>query len=245
VRLSDIIQRSGHSTHPRYLRLVTSIEETHASPGVSQFFRYSACDEDAAAFVVNRLLARFLGEVTKSIDEGTPFEVTDSALEPVGLPMSPLVLLQLVGPAIAQHVTETMHAAFPERFYLSEILGRVVAVGQTAIYLPQGGQPRVDPEVAAMFEPGDSPSTADQVRERRRCPLSRGRPGSLAEGVVAEAQDIDLCMITGAGWPFHLGGITPYLGRSGRPLFEGDRHEPRRSASAMRWARTTFPSRSR
>src|SRR5207244_3674381 len=49
---------------------------------------------DAPAFVVNRLLARFLGEVNKSIDEGTAFEVADSALEPVGLPMSPLVLLQ-------------------------------------------------------------------------------------------------------------------------------------------------------
>jgi hypothetical protein len=37
----------------------------------------------------------------------------------------------------------------------------------------------------------------------------------LDEGVVAEAQDIDLCLILGAGWPFHLGGITPYLDRSG------------------------------
>jgi hypothetical protein len=33
--------------------------------------------------------------------------------------------------------------------------------------------------------------------------------------VVAEPQDIDLCLIAGAGWPFHLGGITPYLDRSG------------------------------
>jgi hypothetical protein len=33
--------------------------------------------------------------------------------------------------------------------------------------------------------------------------------------VVAEAQDIDLCLILGAGWPFHLGGITPYLDRTG------------------------------
>src|SRR6185295_11957447 len=39
----DIIRRSGHSTNTRYLRLVASIEETDASPGVSQFFRYSAC----------------------------------------------------------------------------------------------------------------------------------------------------------------------------------------------------------
>ena len=37
----------------------------------------------------------------------------------------------------------------------------------------------------------------------------------LDEGVVAEAQDIDLCLILGAGWPFHLGGVTPYLDRTG------------------------------
>ena len=37
----------------------------------------------------------------------------------------------------------------------------------------------------------------------------------LDEGVVAEPQDIDLCMLLGAGWPFHLGGITPYLDRTG------------------------------
>ena len=33
----------------------------------------------------------------------------------------------------------------------------------------------------------------------------------LDEGVVASARDVDLCMILGAGWPLHLGGITPYL----------------------------------
>jgi hypothetical protein len=33
--------------------------------------------------------------------------------------------------------------------------------------------------------------------------------------VVAAPEDIDLCLILGAGWPFHLGGITPYLDRSG------------------------------
>ncbi len=37
----------------------------------------------------------------------------------------------------------------------------------------------------------------------------------LDEGVVAQPEDIDLCMIMGAGWPFHLGGITPYLDRMG------------------------------
>ena len=93
--------------------------------------------------MVNRLLARFLGEVVNAIDEGTPFEVADAALAPVGLPMSPLMLLQLVGPAIAQHVTETMHAAFPRRFSVSENLGRVVAAGKTGV-LRDGRRPAED-----------------------------------------------------------------------------------------------------
>ena len=37
----------------------------------------------------------------------------------------------------------------------------------------------------------------------------------LDEGVVADPRDIDLCLILGAGWPFHLGGVTPYLDRTG------------------------------
>ena len=84
---------------------------------------------DAPAFVVNRLLTRFLGEVTAAVDEGTPVEVADRALEPLGLPMSPFALLALVGPAVALHTGETLHAAWPDRFPLSANLGRLVAVG--------------------------------------------------------------------------------------------------------------------
>ena len=37
----------------------------------------------------------------------------------------------------------------------------------------------------------------------------------LDEGVVSTAQEVDLALITGGGYPFHLGGITPYLDRTG------------------------------
>jgi 3-hydroxyacyl-CoA dehydrogenase len=171
--------------------------------------------KDAPAFVVNRLLTRFLGEVTKSVDEGTPFEVADRALDPLGLPMSPFTLLQLVGPAVAFHVSETMHEAYPDRFYVSQNLKRIVEAGKVAIWKYDSGTPEIDPEVAALFEQGDSPLTEEQVRERALSALAEETKLMLDEGVVAEAQDIDLCMLLGAGWPFHLGGITPYLDRSG------------------------------
>jgi 3-hydroxyacyl-CoA dehydrogenase/enoyl-CoA hydratase/carnithine racemase len=172
--------------------------------------------KDAPAFVVNRLLTRFLGEVISAVDEGTPFEVADKALDPLGLPMSPLVLLQLVGPAVALHVAETMRGAFPDRFGVSDNMKRFVAAGKTAVYTWDAtGKPRVDPEVAALWQPGDKPLTAERLRDRAERALAQEIRLMLDEGVVAEAQDIDLCLILGAGWPFWLGGITPYLDRAG------------------------------
>jgi 3-hydroxyacyl-CoA dehydrogenase/enoyl-CoA hydratase/carnithine racemase len=181
-----------------------------------QLKKSSVLVKDAPAFVVNRLLTRFLGEVVAAVDQGTPFEVADRALAPLGLPMSPLVLLQLVGPAVALHVAETMHAAFGDRFGVSENMRRFVEAGKTAVWTwdAQGNQ-TVDPEVADLWKLGDQPLTADEVRDRALTAMASEIRLMLAEGVVAEAQDIDLCLLLGAGWPFWLGGITPYLDRTG------------------------------
>jgi 3-hydroxyacyl-CoA dehydrogenase/enoyl-CoA hydratase/carnithine racemase len=173
---------------------------------------------DAPAFVVNRLLTRFLGAVTAAVDEGTPLEVADGALDPLGLPMSPFRLLALVGPAVALHVAETMHAAFPDRFPVSENLRRLVAADKPAVYRPApGGGEEIDPEVAAVFEPAGEgrPRTAEQVRDAALAGLAEEIRLMLDDEVVAGPQDVDLCLLLGAGWPFHLGGITPYLDRTG------------------------------
>nr|MBA2768038.1 3-hydroxyacyl-CoA dehydrogenase family protein [Sporichthyaceae bacterium] len=150
---------------------------------------------DRPSFIVNRLLTRLLGEVIAAVDEGTPVEVADRALEPLGLPMSPFALLQLVGPPVALHVAETLHEAFPERFRVSENLRRL------------GG--------AELLVQGDRASTAQDVRRRALDALAEEIRLMLDEQVVADVRDIDLAMLLGAGWPFHLGGITPYLDREG------------------------------
>ena len=168
--------------------------------------------KDSPAFVVNRLLTRFLGEIIATVDEGTAFEIAEHAPDPLGLPVSPFLLLQLVGPAVALHVGETLHAAYPDRFATSPKLRALVAAGQTAVYGPDFS---VVPAVADLLAGGDRPSTPEQVRERALKALAEEIRLMLNEAVVAAPEDIDLCMILGAGWPFHLGGITPYLDRSG------------------------------
>jgi 3-hydroxyacyl-CoA dehydrogenase len=167
---------------------------------------------DRPAFVVNRLLTRFLGEITLAVDEGTSLEVAEHAADSLGLPMPPFLLLQLVGPAIALHVARTLHAAFPDRFSVSPKLESLVAAGKSAVYGPDLA---FDPEVVALLSGGPSPSAGPEVLQRALEGLAQEIRIMLDEGVVAAAQDIDLCMILGAGWPFHLGGITPYLDRAG------------------------------
>lgn len=171
---------------------------------------------DAPAFVVNRLLTRLTSVLFAAIDEGTPVVDADRALAPLGMPMSPMTILQLVGPAVALHVGESLHTAFGDRFPVSENLRALVAAKKPGVYdWTPDGKPYVADATAALFSVGDRPSTREQVRERALEALADEIGLMLAEGVVAAPMDVDLCMILGAGWPFHLGGITPYLDRAG------------------------------
>jgi 3-hydroxyacyl-CoA dehydrogenase/enoyl-CoA hydratase/carnithine racemase len=172
--------------------------------------------KDATGFVVNRILLRLMSEIFETVDEGTPVEVADAALRPLGLPMSPYVLLQLVGPAVALHVVGNLHAAFGDRFPVSPSLRALVAAERPGIYdWTPDGEPYVSDETARLFTVGDRPSTAEQVQARALEGLAEEVGLMLAEGVVAAPMDIDLCLILGAGFPFHLGGITPYLDAEG------------------------------
>jgi 3-hydroxyacyl-CoA dehydrogenase len=183
--------------------------------------------------VVNRLLTRFLGEITSAVERGTPVAVADRALDPLGLPMTPFELLTLVGPPVALHVAERMHEAFPDRFSVGAGLRRMVELGKASVYAEPGV---VDPDLAGIGH--DSPAahpqplTEEQVRANAERALAQEIRLMLDEGVVQAVQDIDLCMLLGAGWPFWLGGISPYLDRIGvAEAVTGERFLPKGVAS--------------
>ncbi|NYD79585.1 3-hydroxyacyl-CoA dehydrogenase NAD-binding domain-containing protein [Arthrobacter cupressi] len=172
--------------------------------------------KDAAAFVVNRILLRLMGEVIAAFDEGTPAEVADDALRPMGLPMSPFTLAAMVGLPVAQHVQESLHAAFGERFPVSHNLQKLIDNGVKTLWVERPDGSRVIPEeTLSLMSFGNSPSTAEEVLRRTQEALAEEIGLMLQEGVVAGPEDIDLCVILGAGWPMFLGGITPYLDRTG------------------------------
>jgi 3-hydroxyacyl-CoA dehydrogenase/enoyl-CoA hydratase/carnithine racemase len=164
---------------------------------------------DAPAFVVNRVLTRLTTVVLDALEHGNTVDETDEAILRLGLPMAPSVLLQMVGPRVANHVLETLNEAFPERFPLSPTLANF-ADGRDAIVVREerrrSEEQILDDAVAAI---------ADEVRHL------------LEDGVVGSAKDVDTALLLGAGFPFWLGGITKFLDQTGvservagRPLAE-------------------------
>ncbi|MEP6909671.1 MAG: 3-hydroxyacyl-CoA dehydrogenase NAD-binding domain-containing protein [Actinomycetota bacterium] len=137
---------------------------------------------DAPGFVVNRLLTRMMVVLLDAIERGNSVDETDEAVLSLGLPMAPSVLLQMVGKQVADHVRETLQAAYPDRFTITG----------------DGGPRSVEEIREAVLE-----ALADEVRHL------------LEEGVVASPKDVDTALILGAGFPFFMGGLTPYLREAG------------------------------
>jgi len=151
---------------------------------------------DSPGFVVNRVLTRVSRTLMEAIENGATPDDTDEAMLGLGMPMAPSVLLQMVGPRVALHVLETMHAAYPDRFPLSPALEQIANGDEpTAI----ANEPKPVEEIRrAVLE-----AAADEIRHM------------LDEGVVDDPADIDACLILGAGYPFFLGGITKHLEQLG------------------------------
>ena len=80
-------------------------------------------------------------------------------------------------------MSEQLHEAFPDRFGVSENLRRLVAAGKSGVYVWDGPTPSVDPEVAELFQHGDTPSTEEQVRDRALAAVVRACAGQL--GLIA------------------------------------------------------------
>ena len=153
--------------------------------------------QDAPGFVVNRVLTRMTSVLMDSLEHGNTVAETDEAIVSLGMPMAPSVLLQLVGPRVANHVLVTMHEAYPDRYPLSPPRA-TDAGGKEEIGVAGERRRSVEEIQDAVLE-----ALADEIRHL------------LDEGVVGEPADVDTCLLLGAGWPFFLGGITPHLEQRG------------------------------
>ena len=194
----------------------------------AKLYKNAVITTDTPGFVVNRVLAKVLGEAMHAVDTGTPFEVVDGSVTPFGLPMTPFELLELVGLKVGAHVLDTHHAAFPDRFFDSKNLHRLAELGHIFERDSKGKIKGYDPRAIAIVKGGTTPMTGDELRIRIEDGLADEIHRMLEDKVVSAAEDIDLCLILGAGYPFQMGGVTPYLDRVGASerVFKDTFHHP-------------------
>ncbi len=158
--------------------------------------------KSAPGFLVNRVLAPYLGAAMGCVDEGIAPEAIDEAALAFGMPMGPIELADTVGLDICAAVGRMLAPDSPPSPKVQELiaaghLGRKTGRG---FYDYASGKP-------AKKAAGTVPAG---LAERLIAPLVAEAKAALAEGIVADADLVDAGAIFGAGFAPFTGGPLRY-----------------------------------
>jgi 3-hydroxyacyl-CoA dehydrogenase/enoyl-CoA hydratase/carnithine racemase len=184
--------------------------------------------KDGPGFYTTRILAPYLNEAVKLVEEGAAVEDVDRALRDFGYPVGPLALIDEVGIDVGAHVASDLGRAFAARgLEASTALPRLFAAGLhgrkngRGFYLYPGGakkgRKRVNPEVAQLLgASGRRSVSAAEVQERLALLMVNEAVHCLGDGIIASPRDGDLGAILGLGFPPFLGGPFRYVDTVGK-----------------------------
>ena len=176
--------------------------------------------KDSPGFLVNRILAPYLSEAVRLLQDGCRIEDIDAAMTDFGLPVGPLALLDDVGIDVAVKGGHTLAEAFPKRLPLAENFDALVQSGrlgrkaQSGFYL-YAATKREGPDPSAyaalnLQTPASSSLPKDVVEARLLMPMINEAAFCLEDGVVPSPAKLDLAMIFGTGFPPFRGGLLQY-----------------------------------
>jgi 3-hydroxyacyl-CoA dehydrogenase/enoyl-CoA hydratase/3-hydroxybutyryl-CoA epimerase len=176
---------------------------------------------DAPGFYVNRILAPYINEAGRMLDEGVAIEEIDRALLDFGFPVGPITLLDEVGLDIAGKSGAIMSKAFGDRLQPSASLGQVLASGRLGrkskkgfyLYDEHGKKGGVDESVYALLPTGTRRTELPREEIQRRCSLAMINEAArcLEEHIVRAPRDGDIGAVFGIGFPPFRGGPFRYV----------------------------------
>lgn len=209
--------------------------EKTSSETVSRIYQFSKqlgktpiVVKDAPGFLVNRLLMPYLNEATWMLNEGASIEDLDEAMLDFGMPMGPMELIDEVGVDVGEKVAHILFEAFGARMQPAPFNDKVAKAGRLGKksmkgfyeYADTAGKGKqLNSEIYSIL--GVQPKSGAISREEivDRCVLTMINEASrcLKEGVVATAEEVDLGMIMGTGFPPFRGGLLRYADSLGLP----------------------------
>jgi 3-hydroxyacyl-CoA dehydrogenase/enoyl-CoA hydratase/3-hydroxybutyryl-CoA epimerase len=172
---------------------------------VTHIDKFPLIVKSVPGFLVNRVLAPYMFDAMRRLQEGTPKEKLDAAAEKFGMPVGPIELVDVVGLDVAASVAQVLKLPAPEDHPLARLvaqkkLGKKSGEGFYRWVDGKAQKPAFaysDAELAALG--------ADLVK-----PLIDECERCLAEGVVATAEHVDAGVIFGTGFAPFRGGPLHY-----------------------------------
>ncbi|MDQ7051146.1 MAG: 3-hydroxyacyl-CoA dehydrogenase NAD-binding domain-containing protein [Enterobacterales bacterium] len=184
--------------------------------------------EDCPGFYVNRVLFPYFRGFSLMMAEGADFRQIDKVMTKFGWPMGPAYLLDVVGIDTAYHCADVLAQGFPERMskiegdslgklYEQKQLGQKTGSGFYVYSLDKKGRPKKD-FVETIFDTIGKPSKdyeKQEIIERMMLPLIFEVARCLDEGIVATAEEADMALLFGIGFPPFRGGALKYADEIG------------------------------
>jgi 3-hydroxyacyl-CoA dehydrogenase/enoyl-CoA hydratase/3-hydroxybutyryl-CoA epimerase len=179
--------------------------------------------QDGPGFLVNRLLAFYLGESLHLLESGADPVRVDRLLADFGMPVGPYALLDQIGLDVAEKVTHVLESAFGDRLPPEATLARLTAgkhfgkkSGRGFYVYAAGRKGEPSPEARqAAGNPALREFTPEDVVDRLVLPMVNEAARCLEEGIASRPLDVDLGMVMGTGFPPFRGGLLRYADRRG------------------------------
>lgn len=186
---------------------------------------------DCPGFLVNRILFPYFFGFQALVNDGADYRQVDKVMEKFGWPMGPAYLLDVVGIDTAHHAGAVMAEGFPERMnsgesssldamYEAERFGQKNGKGYYAYVPDRKGKPKktVCEDALALVKPfqGDVKEFSEQeIVDRLMIPMALETVRCLEDGIVETANEADMGLILGLGFPPFRGGPLRYADRVG------------------------------
>jgi 3-hydroxyacyl-CoA dehydrogenase/enoyl-CoA hydratase/3-hydroxybutyryl-CoA epimerase len=178
---------------------------------------------DQPGFWVNRILAPYLNEAGRLLQEGVRVETLDTTMVKFGFPVGPITLLDEVGLDVAVKSSHVLHEAFGERLAPMTGLQRLVETGRLGrkngrgfYRYERGRRAGVDQAVYGLCGAAlRSEVAADDIEARMVYALLNEAARALDDGVVRTARDGDVGAVFGIGYPPFRGGPLRYVDEVG------------------------------
>ncbi|HFD14099.1 MAG TPA: fatty-acid oxidation protein subunit alpha [Epsilonproteobacteria bacterium] len=175
---------------------------------------------ECAGFLVNRTLLPYLNEAAKMFEEGEDVQRIDKLLTDFGMPMGPFTLADEVGIDIGDKVSTILHDAYGSRMTPSSVLERMLKKGWlgkkmgTGFYTHKGKNKSYNSEMTAL-QYGHKTLEDNTILDRAVLIMVNEAAKCLEEGVVDNAQYLDMAMVMGTGFPAFRGGLLRYVDSEG------------------------------